>query len=101
MRELESYMVDFSDVTEAPVQLAYGKGCPSCFNTGFYGRTAIGELLVTNDEIRDLTVSRAHTVKIEEAAIRSGMIAINRDGIRKVLARETTLEEIKSQTDVV
>jgi len=100
-KEIESFMVDFSDVEAGPIQLAYGKGCQYCFNTGFYGRTAIGELLVTNDEIRDLTVGRAHTIKIEEAAIRSGMVSINRDGIRKVLNRETTLEEIKAQTDVI
>ena len=100
VRELESYLDDLTSVESGPITLAYGKGCEHCFNTGYYGRSAIGELLETNDEIRDLAVNRAHSVKIEEAAVRNGMIPINRDGIRKVLARETTFEEVKAQTDI-
>jgi len=100
VRELESYLDDLTSVASGPITLAYGKGCEHCFNTGYYGRSAIGELLETNDEIRDLAVNRAHSVKIEEAAVRNGMIPINHDGIRKVLARETTYEEVKAQTDI-
>jgi len=101
MKELEHYLDDFSDLEQGPIQLAYGKGCDQCFNTGFYGRSAVGELLETDDDIRDLTVNHAHTVKIEEAAVKNGMVPMARDGIRKVLARETSLEEVRSQTDIV
>ncbi len=79
---------------DGQITLAYGRGCERCFHTGFYGRTAIGELLEADDSIRTLTIERGHTVRIEEAAIKAGMISIHRDGIRKVLTRETTYEEV-------
>lgn len=92
---------DIARFGDEPVKLAYGKGCEHCFDTGFYGRSAIGELLVTDDEIRNLITSRAHTALIEETAVRNGMIPLHRDGIRKVLAWETTYEEVASQTEVL
>ncbi len=99
LQDIQLQLSDLAEFHEAPVKLAYGKGCENCFNTGYYGRTAIGELLETNDEIRSLIVQRAHKVRIEEAAISNGMIPIHRDGMRKVLARETTYEEVASQTE--
>lgn len=101
LRELELHLSDFKALEEGPAKLAYGKGCDRCFGTGFYGRTAIGELLEADDAIRSLTIARAHTVKIEEAAVEGGMIPIHRDGIRKVLARETTYEEVAAQTEAL
>ena len=92
---------DIANFGDEPIKLAYGKGCDHCFNTGYYGRSAIGELLETDDDIRSLIVNRAHTVKIEETAAKHGMIPLHRDGIRKVLARETTYEEVASQTEVL
>jgi len=84
-----------------PIKLAYGKGCDVCFQTGFFGRTAIGEFLQNNDDIRELIVGRVHSAAIEEAAVRSGMIPIHVDGVRKALNRETTYEEVKSQTEIL
>jgi general secretion pathway protein E len=100
IRELEKHAPDLNLLENGPIKLAYGRGCDQCYHTGFRGRTAIGELLESNDEIQDLIITRAHTTRIEEAAIKSGMIPIHRDGIRKVLARETTFEEVASQTEV-
>jgi len=97
--DIELALADIRDFADVPPKLAYGKGCDHCFNTGYYGRTAIGEFLETDDDIRSLVVNRAHTVKIEEAAVRGGMIPIYRDGLRKVLERITTFEEVASQTE--
>jgi len=101
LREIKLNLPETRVPSEEPIKLAYGKGCEHCFKTGFYGRTAIGELLENNDEIRGLTVDRAHAVKIEEAATRGGMIPIHKAGMLKVLQRETTFEEVASQTDVL
>ncbi len=101
LQEIKLQVSDTMEIGDDPMILAYGKGCNQCFQTGFYGRTAIGELLESNDEIRGLTVDRAHTVKIEEAAIRNGMTPIHKDGFRKVLSKETTFEEVMSQTEIV
>ena len=46
----------------------HGKGCGNCRGTGFKGRKAIGELLVLNDELRELIVARAPARKLKEAA---------------------------------
>ncbi len=101
LEEIRLNLDDMAKFGDEPLKFAYGKGCGHCFQTGFYGRTAIGELLETNDEIRDLIVNRAHTIHIEEAAIRNGMVSLNKDGLRKILASETTYEEVASQTEVV
>jgi general secretion pathway protein E len=101
IREMQVNPVEYAAEHDGHITLAYGKGCDRCFQTGYYGRTAIGELLETNDPLRELIVTRAHAARIEEAAIAGGMIPINRDGIRKVLTRETTYEEVMSQTEVV
>ncbi len=97
---LEMYPEYRTESVDEPVMLAYGKGCETCFNSGFYGRTAIGELLVTDDPIRQLIVDRAHTIKLEEAAIVGGMVSLHMDGIRKVLEKVTTYEEVMSQTEI-
>ena len=102
VREIESQFPNLRKVAgEGPVKLAFGKGCERCFNTGFSGRTAIGEFLLTNDKIRTLITEKVHTTEIREAAIENGMVPIHLDGIRKVLNRETTYEEIVSQTEAV
>jgi general secretion pathway protein E len=75
-------------------QLYKGLGCETCLKTGYVGRTAISELMVIDDEIRDLIIQRhgAHVVK--QAAVNKGMTTLRQDGLRKALAGVTTLEEV-------
>ncbi len=100
IRDLNVSLMDIGSDSSGQLTLAYGKGCEQCFMTGYYGRTAIGELLECDDTIRTLIVERAHMIKIEEAAIAGGMVSIHRDGIRKVVTKETSYEEVASQTEV-
>ncbi len=68
-------------------------GCPRCNYTGYRGRTGIHELLVVDDDVRELI----HTGKGEQAiekCVRSHTPSIRRDGFEKVLAGVTTLEEV-------
>jgi len=77
-----------------------GKGCPECRNTGFRGRKAIGELLVLNDELRELIVARAPARKLKEAARAAGTVPLRDAALALVQAGETTLEEINRVTFV-
>lgn len=75
------------------VKFYRGRGCDYCKNTGYKGRSGIYELMVMNDELRDLALQRASGHAIRDAAIRNGMISLKADAIEKVLLGVTTLEE--------
>ena len=77
-----------------------GKGCPECRNTGFKGRKAIGELVVLNDELRELIVARAPARKLKDAARAAGTVPLRDAALALVQAGETTLEEINRVTFV-
>jgi general secretion pathway protein E len=77
-----------------------GKGCAECRGTGFKGRRAIGELLVLNDELRELIVARAPARKLKEAARAAGTVPLRDAAQALVEAGETTLEEINRVTFV-
>ncbi|HOK95902.1 MAG TPA: ATPase, T2SS/T4P/T4SS family, partial [Anaerohalosphaeraceae bacterium] len=71
-----------------------GAGCAKCFDTGYRGRTGIYELMVINDEIRDMIYSRQTAGAIKRKALEYGMQTLRMDGARKVLAGTTTLAEV-------
>ncbi len=70
-----------------------GRGCNYCKNKGYKGRTGIYELMLMNDEIRELCLERASSHVVKEAAIRNGMLTLRSDAVEKVLLGVTTLEE--------
>jgi general secretion pathway protein E len=76
------------------------RGCPDCRNTGFKGRRAIGELLVLNDELRELITARAPARKLKDAARAAGTVPLRDAALALVEAGETTLEEINRVTFV-
>ena len=77
-----------------------GAGCEACRGTGFKGRRAIGELLVLNDELRELIVARAPARRLKEAARAAGTVPLRDAAMELVNAGETTLEEINRVTFV-
>jgi type IV pilus assembly protein PilB len=76
----------------------YGRGCPNCNDTGYKGRKGIFELLVINDEIRELINERAPTVVIRQKAVELGMVTLREDGLRGIFDGETTIEEVLKYT---
>ena len=76
------------------------RGCKECRNTGFRGRKAVGELLVLNDEMRELIIARAPARKLKEAARAAGTVPLREAAMRLVETGETTLEEINRVTFV-
>ncbi|MEO6028141.1 MAG: type II secretion system ATPase GspE [Candidatus Binatia bacterium] len=75
-----------------------GTGCAACKNTGYRGRTGIHELLVVDDEIRGLIMKNADASAIRRAAAAAGMVTLREDGASKILAGETTIEEVMRVT---
>jgi general secretion pathway protein E len=75
-------------------------GCPACRQTGYAGRTTIGELLVMNEALRRKVLERAGESAIEAAAVGAGMVAMFDDGLAKALAGETTIEEVLRVTRI-
>jgi type IV pilus assembly protein PilB len=76
------------------VTLYRGKGCPACANTGYSGRTGIYEVLSIDDNIRALITRGAPDHEIRTAAVDAGMVPIGEDALEKVLAGQTTLDEV-------
>jgi len=73
-------------------------GCESCAGTGFYGRMVITELLVMSDDVRRLVIDQADARAIGRAAIRNGMRTMYEDGLMKVRAGLTTIDEVMRVT---
>lgn len=82
-----------SAYTDSEVSLYRGRGCDFCKMTGYKGRTGIFELLPVTDRIRSLTLQRASSAEIRQAAIEEGMKTMQDDGMRKVLEGLSTIEE--------
>lgn len=69
-------------------------GCTKCGNLGYKGRQGIFEMMVMNNEIRELAFNRAPLGQIRQAGIRAGMTSLVEDGKIKILRGETTAKEI-------
>ncbi len=83
----------FLDTVSGQKMFFRGKGCEKCEGSGFRGRTAIHEILVVNDQIRDLIYQDAPLLRLIEAARSSGFENIYQDALKKVVAGETTIGE--------
>lgn len=84
----------FSGLNNSAVQLYTGQGCEHCNQTGYRGRIAIHEVLRGTPDLQRLTLNRASTEEIRQAALREGMISLKMDGIQKALQGITTIREI-------
>jgi type IV pilus assembly protein PilB len=69
-------------------------GCSACAKTGYKGRLALHEVMVVSEEIERLAVEKASATVIETVAKEQGMKTLRDDGLDKVLAGVTSLEEI-------
>jgi type II secretion system protein E len=78
----------------------HGVGCEECRQLGYQGRKGIYELLAVTENIRPLIMNRANATAIAQAAIDNGMRTLRTDGWNKVMAGETTIEEILRVTQI-
>ena len=75
-----------------------GAGCPKCNGRGYRGRNGIFEILMVNDEIRSMIYENATLVELRRKARELGMRTMREDGVRKVLAGVTTIDEVATAT---
>jgi type IV pilus assembly protein PilB len=75
-----------------------GRGCEKCNRTGYKGRLGLFELLIMNDELRDMVMRNASTEDLREAARRNGMVTLRESGMEGVFSGTTTAEEIIRET---
>jgi len=71
-----------------------GTGCHFCKNTGYYGRTSIYELIVLDEKIKSLIVSKASSNVIKNVGIKKGMKTLKDSGLEKAIQGITTIEEV-------
>jgi general secretion pathway protein E len=77
-----------------------GKGCRECRGAGYKGRMAIAELMILNDELRELITARAAVRQLRDAAQRSGTRLLRDAAFDAVRKGHTTLQEINRVTFV-
>jgi general secretion pathway protein E len=70
------------------------EGCEACMQTGYAGRTGIHELFVLDDEMHRVIMGGADATLLHAAARRQGMVTLYEDGLRKVAAGATSMEEV-------
>jgi general secretion pathway protein E len=99
----EKEMLEESGLTEAKVkgwQFRLGKGCRECRGAGYKGRRAIAELLILNDELRELIIGRAPIRALKEAAAKNGTRFLRDAALDAVRRGDTSLQEINRVTFV-
>ena len=86
--------IDITPEMAAGKKIYRGKGCPSCLNTGYRGRTGIFELMILDDSIKNLILKTSDANAIKRQAVEQGMLSLRQDGAQKVLDGITTIEEV-------
>ena len=76
----------------------YGRGCGNCNNTGYKGRIGIFEIMVFNDEIRDLIMNQASTSILRAASQKAGMKLLRDNGLAAIYDGITTIDEVVKET---
>jgi len=71
-------------------------GCAKCENTGFRGRAAIHELMPVSRGLRQLIQTGTRAEELQRLALSEGMRTLRQDGLEKVLAGVTTLDEVRA-----
>jgi len=81
------------------IEFYRAEGCFQCRNTGYKGRNGIYEIMVVDEEIRELTLNNASADQIKRAAIKNGMQNLRHDGLIKAMKGMTSLEEVLRVTN--
>lgn len=85
----------------AGARLLKAKGCGACRGTGYKGRHAVAEILLLDDELRELIASRAPIRQIKEAAVRKGTHFLHDAALHMAFAGNTSLEEVQRVAPLV
>lgn len=92
--DLRRYLSQSDAAAGSPVELYHATGCAHCGHTGYIGRISIIEMLPMSDAVRSLVMRHATAGEISKAAIAEGMQTMFENGMRKVMAGVTTIDEV-------
>ncbi len=81
------------------LQAAHAPGCDKCGRTGFRGRLGIHELLVVSPQLRHMIQVRSRSEDLLQQALQEGMRTLRQDGIEKVLLGQTSLAEVRANSN--
>ena len=101
--QFHSLVTDYGEADFHRLNLSYSpdltlyqkRGCETCSETGYYGRTAIHELMVGTDQIKRLIQRRRPTEEIRTQAKKNKMVSLKQDGIKKVIQGLTDIAEVR------
>ncbi len=82
----------------ADKQFYRGRGCEICNNTGYKGRVGLFELMILNDELRDMIMNNAPVDAMRDKARDLGMVTLRDAGMKCVYEGTTTIDEIVRET---
>ena len=88
----------FNEREIASMELFKGRGCDRCSHTGYKGRLGLFEVMVVDDEIRELILSGASAVELRQKAMENGMVGLRESGRRKIRDGITTADEVMRET---
>jgi len=103
--EIEIIKKEYGDHPVKPLEINRSstlyrtRGCSHCQKTGYKGRLAIHELLVSNDDLRSKIETGAHVGEIRHAAMQAGMRTLKQDGIVKVMQGDTDMRQVCAATN--
>jgi type IV pilus assembly protein PilB len=80
------------------VKVYKGRGCPTCNNSGYKGRTALMEVMEMSDQLREMVLMGANAVELKRQALEEGMLTLRRSGLIKISKGITTVEEVVRET---
>ena len=84
---------------DGKLQAAHAPGCDKCGRTGFRGRLGIHELLVVSPQLRHMIQVRSRSEDLLQQALQEGMRTLRQDGIEKVLLGQTSLAEVRANSN--
>lgn len=73
-------------------------GCSRCLQTGYTGRTGVYEILLIDDEVREIITKSVDAVSLKRRAMEKGMYTLREAGIQLILQGKTTIDEVLSIT---
>ena len=90
--------VGFSKEEIKTLKLFKGQGCDQCNHTGYKGRVALYEVMVVDDDMRELILSGASSYDLRQKAIQNGMVSLRESGLQKIREGVSSLEEVARET---
>ncbi|MEQ1905804.1 MAG: ATPase, T2SS/T4P/T4SS family [Pirellulaceae bacterium] len=98
-QEMPAQNLDLFQLTDksqgaGPHRVFQGRGCATCRSTGYFGRIGVFELMAIDEKIQSLIQKKSDSSQIRQTANQNGMRLLQEDGLEKILAGRTTIEEV-------